>query len=284
MSIQTIGVIGCGLMGSGIVEVAARTGFDVIVSEANNDFLQAGLARIDKSLGRAVKKGKLSEDEMAAIKARITGVVGLDAFADVDMAIEAVSENTDLKRGIFKKLNEVTRPDVILASNTSSISIAALAAVTDRPDKVVGMHFFNPVPVMALLELVRGILTSDETLTTAREIGERMGKTPVVAKDSPGFIVNRLLIPFLLDAVRMYESGLATKEDIDTGVKLGLNHPMGPLTLADFVGLDTTLFVADVLYEEYGDPNFKAPPLLRQMVAAGLTGRKTGRGFYDWRK
>ena len=284
MSIQTIGVIGCGLMGSGIVEVAARTGFDVIVSEANNDFLQAGLARIDKSLGRAVKKGKLSEDEMAAIKARITGVVGLDAFADVDMAIEAVSENTDLKRAIFKKLNEVTRPDVILASNTSSISIAALAAVTDRPDKVVGMHFFNPVPVMALLELVRGILTSDETLATARKIGERMGKTPVVAKDSPGFIVNRLLIPFLLDAVRMYESGLATKEDIDTGVKLGLNHPMGPLTLADFVGLDTTLFVADVLYEEYGDPNFKAPPLLRQMVAAGLTGRKTGRGFYDWRK
>jgi 3-hydroxybutyryl-CoA dehydrogenase len=211
-------------------------------------------------------------------------VVGLDAFKDVDLSIEAVSENIDLKRSIFKKLDEVTRPDVVLASNTSSISIAALAAATQRPDKVVGMHFFNPVPVMALLELVRGILTSDETLTTAREIGERMGKTPVVAKDSPGFIVNRLLIPFLLDAVRMYESGLATKEDIDTGVKLGLNHPMGPLTLADFVGLDTTLFVADVLYEEYGDPNFKAPPLLRQMVAAGLTGRKTGRGFYDWRK
>ncbi len=284
MNIQTIGVIGCGLMGSGIVEVAARTGFNVIVSEANDDFLQAGLARIDKSLGRAVKKGKLDDDEMAAIKARITGVVGLDAFADVDMSIEAVSENIDLKRSIFKKLDEVTRPDVILASNTSSISIAALAAVTNRPDKVVGMHFFNPVPVMALLELVRGILTSDETLATAREIGERMGKKPVVAKDSPGFIVNRLLIPFLLDAVRMYESGLATKEDIDAGVKLGLNHPMGPLTLTDFVGLDTTLFVADVLYEEYGDPNFKAPPLLRQMVAAGLLGRKSGRGFYDWRK
>jgi len=284
MDIQTIGVIGCGLMGSGIVEVAARSGFDVIVSEANDDFLQAGLARIDKSLGRAVKKGKLSEDEMSAIKARITGVVGLDAFSGVDLAIEAVSENMELKRGIFQKLNEVTRPEVVLASNTSSISIAALAAATSRPDKVVGMHFFNPVPVMSLLELVRGILTSDETLATAREIGERMGKTPVVAKDSPGFIVNRLLIPFLLDAIRMYESGLATKEDIDTGVKLGLNHPMGPLTLADFVGLDTTLFVADVLYEEYGDPNFKAPPLLRQMVAAGLLGRKSGRGFYDWRK
>jgi 3-hydroxybutyryl-CoA dehydrogenase len=284
MDIQTIGVIGCGLMGSGIVEVAARSGFDVIVSEANDDFLQAGLARIDKSLGRAVKKGKLSEDEMSAIKARITGVVGLDAFSGVDLAIEAVSENMELKRGIFQKLNEVTRPEVVLASNTSSISIAALAAATSRPDKVVGMHFFNPVPVMSRLEWVRGILTSDETLATAREIGERMGKTPVVAKDSPGFIVNRLLIPFLLDAIRMYESGLATKEDIDTGVKLGLNHPMGPLTLADFVGLDTTLCVADVLYEEYGDPNFKAPPLLRQMVAAGLLGRKSGRGFYDWRK
>jgi len=284
MKIQTIGVIGCGLMGSGIVEVAARSGFDVIVSEANDDFLQAGLQRIDKSLGRAVKKGKLQEEEMENIKARIKGVVGLDAFTDVDLSIEAVSENLELKRNIFKKLNEVTRPDVILASNTSSISIAALAAATQRPDKVVGMHFFNPVPVMSLLELVRGILTSDETLQTVREIGERMGKTPVVAKDSPGFIVNRLLIPFLLDAIRMYESGLATKEDIDTGVKLGLNHPMGPLTLADFVGLDTTLFVADVLYEEYGDPNFKAPPLLRQMVAAGLLGRKSGRGFYDWRK
>ena len=284
MTIQTIGVVGCGLMGSGIVEVAARSGFDVIVSEANDDFLQAGLARIDKSLARAVKKGKLSEEDAAAIKARITGVVGLDAFKDVDLVIEAVSENMDLKRDIFRTLDEITRPDVILASNTSSISIAALAAATQRPDKVVGMHFFNPVPVMALLELVRGILTSDETLATARALGERMGKTPVVAKDSPGFIVNRLLIPFLLDAIRMYESGLATKEDIDTGVKLGLNHPMGPLTLADFVGLDTTLFVADVLYEEYGDPNFKAPPLLRQMVAAGLLGRKSGQGFYDWRK
>jgi len=284
MDIQTIGVVGCGLMGSGIVEVAARAGFNVIVSEANDDFLQAGLARIDKSLARAVKKGKLSEEEAQGIKARITGVVGLDAFKDVDLVIEAVSENIDLKRDIFGKLDEVTRPDVILASNTSSISIAALAAATRRPDKVVGMHFFNPVPVMALLELVKGILTSDETLATARAVGERMGKTPVVAKDSPGFIVNRLLIPFLLDAIRMYESGLATKEDIDTGVKLGLNHPMGPLTLADFVGLDTTLFVADVLYDEYGDPNFKAPPLLRQMVAAGLLGRKSGQGFYDWRK
>ena len=284
MTIQTIGVVGCGLMGSGIAEVAARAGFNVLVSEPAEAFLEAGLARIDKSLARAVKKGKLSEEDAAAVKARITGVVGLDAFKDADLVIEAAPENMDLKRDIFRSLDAITRPDVILASNTSSISIAALAAATNRPDKVLGMHFFNPVPVMALLELVKGILTSDETLATARAVGERMGKTPVVAKDSPGFIVNRLLIPFLLDAIRMYESGLATKEDIDTGVKLGLNHPMGPLTLADFVGLDTTLFVADVLYEEYGDPNFKAPPLLRQMVAAGLLGRKSGQGFYDWRK
>ncbi len=283
-NIQTIGVVGCGLMGSGIVEVAARAGFQVIVSEANQDFLQAGLNRIEKSLARAVKKGKLEEKESEAIRGRIQGVVGLDSFTDVDLVIEAVSENLALKQDIFSKLDDITRPDVILASNTSSISIAALAAATKRPDKVVGMHFFNPVPVMSLLELVKGILTSDETLATARAVGERMGKTPVVAKDSPGFIVNRLLIPFLLDAIRMYESGLASKEDIDTGVKLGLNHPMGPLTLADFVGLDTTLFVADVLYEEYGDPTFKAPPLLRQMVAAGLLGRKSGQGFYDWRK
>jgi len=284
MDIQTIGVVGCGLMGSGIVEVAAKSGFEVVVSEANEDFLRSGMARIEHSLGRALKKGKLSEEDVDAIMARISGVVGLEAFADVDLAIEAVSENLELKQSIFKKLNEITRPEVILASNTSSISIAALGAVTRRPDKVVGMHFFNPVPVMALLELVKGILTSDETLATAREIGEKLGKTPVAAKDSPGFIVNRLLIPFLLDAVRMYEAGVASKEDIDAGVKMGLNHPMGPLTLADFVGLDTTLFVADVLFEEYGDHVFKAPPLLRQMVAAGLLGRKSGRGFYDWRK
>ena len=284
MDIHTIGVIGCGLMGSGIVEVAAKSGFEVIVSEANEDFLRSGMARIEHSLGRALKKGKLSEDDVDAIMARISGVVGLEAFADVDLAIEAVSENLDLKQSIFKELDEVTRPDVILASNTSSISIAALGAVTQRPDKVVGMHFFNPVPVMALLELVKGILTSEKTLATAREIGEKMGKTPVVAKDSPGFIVNRLLIPFLLDAVRMYEAGVASREDIDAGVKMGLNHPMGPLTLADFVGLDTTLFVADVLFEEYGDHIFKAPPLLRQMVAAGLLGRKSGQGFYNWRK
>ncbi len=284
MTIQTIGVVGCGLMGSGIVEVAAKSGFSVIVAEFNDDYLQAGMARIEKSVGRAVKRGKISAEDGEAIMGRISGTTDLADFAPADLAIEAITENPDLKQSIFSKLDKALRPDVIIASNTSSISIAALAAVTGRADKILGMHFFNPVPVMPLLELVRGILTSDETMAVARDIGKQMGKTVVVAKDSPGFIVNRLLIPYLIDAVRIYEAGLASREDIDTAIKLGLNHPMGPLTLADFVGLDTTLAVADVLYNEYGDPRYKAPPLLRQMVAAGLLGRKSGRGFYDYGK
>ena len=284
MNIQTIGVVGCGLMGSGIVEVAAKSGFNVIVAEFNDDFLQAGMARIEKSVGRAVKRGKISAEDAEVIMGRISGTTELSDFAPADLAIEAITENLDLKQSIFRILDETLRPEVVIASNTSSISIAALAAVTGRADKVLGMHFFNPVPVMPLLELVRGILTSDETMAIARDMGAQMGKTVVVAKDSPGFIVNRLLIPFLIDAVRIYEADLASREDIDTAIKLGLNHPMGPLTLADFVGLDTTLFVADVLYEEFGDPRYKAPPLLRQMVAAGLLGRKSGRGFYDYRK
>ncbi len=284
MTIQTIGVVGCGLMGSGIVEVAAKSGFDVIVGELNADFLNAGMARIEKSIGRAVSKGKMSEEDAAVLLSRIVGTTEPADFAPVDLAIEAITENLEIKQRIFRTLDGVLRPEAIIASNTSSISIAVLAAETKRPDKVLGMHFFNPVPVMPLLELVRGILTSDETMTVAQDIGAKLGKTVVVAKDSPGFIVNRLLIPFLIDAIRVYEAGLASKQDIDAGVKLGLNHPMGPLTLADFVGLDTSLAVADVLYEEYGEPRFKAPPLLRQMVAAGLLGRKSGRGFYDYGK
>jgi len=284
MTIQTIGVVGCGLMGSGIAEIAAKSGFNVIVGELNEEFLNAGMARIEKSVGRAVKRGKMSEEDAAVVQSRIVGTTEPADFAPVDLTIEAITENIEIKQRIFRKLDNVLRPDVIIASNTSSISIALLAAETGRPDKVLGMHFFNPVPVMPLLELVRGILTSDETMTIAQNIGVRLGKTVVVAKDSPGFIVNRLLIPFLIDTIRVYEAGLATREDIDTGIKLGLNHPMGPLTLTDFVGLDTTLAVADVLYEEYGEARFKAPPLLRQMVAAGLLGRKSGRGFYDYRK
>lgn len=282
MSIQTIGVVGCGLMGSGIVEVCARSGFDVIVGEMNDDLLRAGLARVNKSIERGVSRGKIDADEARAILAHIRGAAEPEDFVPVDLVIEAVTEDIELKQRIFRRLDAIVGPEVILASNTSSISIAALAAVTKRPDRVLGMHFFNPVPVMALLELVRGILTSDETLAAAQDIGARLGKTTVVAKDSPGFIVNRLLIPYIIDAIKLYEAGLATKEDIDAGVKLGLAHPMGPLTLTDLVGLDTTLAVADVLYAEYGEPRFKAPPLLRQMVTAGLLGRKSGRGFYTY--
>lgn len=282
MSIQTIGVVGCGLMGSGIVEVCARSGFDVLVGEMNDNLLSAGIARVNKSIERGVSRGKISAEEAQAMLGRIRGTAEPEDFGPVDLVIEAVTEDIELKQRIFRRLDAIVRPDVIIASNTSSISIAAIAAVTRRPDKVLGMHFFNPVPVMALLELVRGILTSDETLATAREVGARMGKTTVVAKDSPGFIVNRLLIPYIIDAIKLFEAGLATKEDIDAGVKLGLAHPMGPLTLADLVGLDTTLAVAEVLYQEYGEPRFKAPPLLRQMVTAGLLGRKSGRGFYDY--
>lgn len=282
MTVKTIGVIGCGLMGAGIAESCARSGFNVTVGELNETFLASGMNRLQKSLNRAVQRHKLEADAAAAAWARISGTVDLQEFADADLVIEAVSENLELKQAIFKTLDAVLRPDVIIASNTSSISIAALAAITQRPHKVLGMHFFNPVPVMQLLELVRGILTSDETMAFAAAIGARLGKTTVVAKDSPGFIVNRLLIPFLIDAIRVYEAGLASKEDIDNGIKLGLAHPMGPLTLCDLVGLDTTLAVADVLYEEYGEPRFKAPPLLRQMVAAALLGRKSGQGFYDY--
>ena len=283
MSIQTIGIIGCGLMGSGIVEVCARSGFNVLVGEMDPDLLNAGLARVRKSIGRGASRGKISPEEAEAALSRIQGVNSLQEFAAADLVIEAITEHLEPKHDVFRELDAILRPDVIIATNTSSISIAAIAAVTRRPDKVLGMHFFNPVPVMQLLELVRSILTSDETLATAQEIGARLGKTTVVAKDSPGFIVNRLLIPYIIDAIKLYEAGLATKEDIDAGVKLGLAHPMGPLTLADLVGLDTTLAVADVLYEEYGEPRFKAPPLLRQMVTAGLLGRKSGRGFYDYR-
>lgn len=283
MDIQTIGVVGCGLMGSGIVEVCARGGFDVIVVEADEERLAAGLARVRQSVERGVSRGKIPAAEAEAALNRIRGTTHLEDLRPVDLVIEAVTEDMAIKQQVFRQVDGLVRPEVIIASNTSSLSIAALAAVTKRPDKVLGMHFFNPVPVMALLELVRSILTSEETLATAQAIGARLGKTTVVAPDRPGFIVNRLLIPYIIDAIKLYEAGLASKEDIDTAVKLGLAHPMGPLTLADLVGLDTTLAVADVLYEEYGEARFKAPPLLRRMVAAGLLGRKSGRGFYDYR-
>jgi len=283
MDVRTIGVVGCGLMGSGIAEVAAKSGFQVLVREQNESFLKKGLGRIEQSLARAVSKGKLSAEDKTTVQAKITGGIGLDeALATCDLVIEAITEDIDLKREIFRALDTICPASTILASNTSSISVIELAAVTRRPTQVLGMHFFNPVPVMPLLELVRTVQTDDATLDIGRAVGERMGKKMIVAKDAPGFVVNRLLIPYMLDGIRVYEQGLASREDIDNGMVMGANHPMGPLTLADFVGLDTTLFVADVLFEELGETRFKAPTLLRRLVSAGHTGRKSGRGIYTY--
>ena len=284
MNIKTVGVVGCGLMGSGIAEVLAKNGYNVIVREVNDDFLQKGLARIQASTQKAVDRNKLTGDARDQALARITGTTKLEEFAQCDYVVEAAIENLALKKDIFERLDAITRPDVILASNTSSLSIAEMAAKTTKPDKVLGMHFFNPVPVMPLLEMVRSFMTSDETYETSRALGESLGKQIIVAKDHPGFIVNALLVPFQLDAIRFYENGMATKEDIDKGVRLGLNHPMGPLELCDFVGIDTVLFIADEVYNETKDPRYAAPPLLRRMVAAGYHGRKTGKGFYEYSK
>ena len=282
MQIKKVGVVGCGLMGSGITEVCARSGYEVVVREVNDELLQRGLGRIQKSLGKGVSRGKLSQEEADQALARIQGTLDLGDFADCDLVVEAAVENMALKKEIFAKLDGILPPHAVLASNTSSLCITEMASVTGRGDKVLGIHFFNPVPVMPLIEFVRTILTSDQTMQIAHEFGASLGKTMVTAKDTPGFIVNRLLIPYILDAVRVYEDGLASKEDIDTAIRLGLNHPMGPLTLLDFVGLDTCLFIADAMYEEYKDPRYAAPPLLRRMVLAGHLGRKSGKGFYDY--
>lgn len=284
MAIERVGVVGCGLMGSGIVEVVAKCGYTVIVREQTPELLNAGMKRLNDSLERAVSKGKLAAADRDAAQARIIGTTDMGAFSECDLVIEAVVENLDLKRKIFAELDSVAPPHAILASNTSSLAVTDMAAATKRPEKVLGLHFMQPVPVMPLLEMVRTFLTSEETFQAAKAFGEGLGKTIVVSKDNPGFIVNLLLIPYLLQAIAELEKGVATKEDFDTAIRLGLNHPMGPFTLLDFVGLDTTLFVADSVFEETKDPRFAAPPLLRRMVSAGWLGRKTGRGFYDYSK
>lgn len=282
MDINNVGVVGCGLMGAGIVETCARAGYKVTVREINDEILEQGLARVKKSISKGVSRGKLTQEEMDAALARIKGTTDMADLAASDLTIEAAVENMALKKAIFADLDQLCAAEAILASNTSSLSITEMASVTRRPDRVLGMHFFNPVPVMPLLEIVRTFQTGDETLSVAKAFGESLGKRMVVAKDMPGFIVNRLFIPYALDVVTMLQNGLATREDIDAAITLGLNHPMGPLTLLDFVGLDTTLFIADAMYEEFKDPRFAAPPLLRQMVLAGHLGRKSGKGFYDY--
>jgi len=270
-------------MGSGIAEVCARAGSDVIVHEIDATAAEAVLGRIQKSTARALERGKLEGTERDQILSRIAISTDIAEQSDRQLVIEAATENEDLKKDIFSQLDRIVGDEAILASNTSSIPITRLAAATERPGKVVGLHFFNPVPVMALVELVTTVLTDDAASDAVASYAESLGKTVIRAKDRAGFIVNMLLIPYMIGAVRMYEAGFASAEDIDAGMKLGANHPMGPLELADFVGLDTTKYVADVLFEEFKDPAYASPPLLTRMVEAGLHGRKTGRGFYDYR-
>lgn len=282
MGIDRMAVIGAGQMGAGIAQVAAQAGVEVVVADATPDLARRGVERLGKALAKLVEKGKLAAAERDAVLGRIRAVASLDECGGADLAIEAVVENEGAKKEIFRKLDALLRPEAILASNTSSISITALAAATRRPDRFVGMHFMNPPPVMQLIEIIRGLQTSDATYQATVALAKRFGKTTVTSKDSPGFIVNRILIPLLNEACFALQEGLASPEDIDTAVKLGLNHPMGPLTLADFVGLDTCLYIAEVLHRELGDDKYRPAPLLRTYVAAGWHGRKAGRGFYRY--
>lgn len=280
--VRTVGIVGCGLMGSGIAEVVARSGAEVMFVEASEELVTRGQERIEASLRRAEDRGKITPQERADALARIRGVLDLEALGDVDLVIEATTEDVQAKFDVFRRLSEHTRPEIVLASNTSSIPIVDLAAASGRPDRVVGMHFFNPPPVMRLLEIIPAITTSDETLELARGFGERLGKTSVRSADRAGFIVNRLLIPYLNSAARLLDEGIASREDIDAAITLGLGHPMGPLTLMDLIGIDTTVFIAEVLHREFAEPQYAPAPLLRRMLAAGRLGRKAGRGFYDY--
>jgi 3-hydroxybutyryl-CoA dehydrogenase len=269
-------------MGSGIAEVVAGVGLDAVYLEPTDRLVAAGRERIEASTAKALDRGKLTAEDRDAILGRIGGSTEIGAFADVDLVVEAATEDPEIKLETFRRLDEITKPDVVLASNTSSIPIATLGAATERPDKVIGMHFFNPPPVMGLVELTPSLSTSEETVAFARAFGERLGKTVVVASDQAGFIVNRLVIPYLCAAIRLYDEGFASREDIDAAMTLGMNHPMGPLRLADFIGLDTVLAIAEVLHAEFPDPMYAPPPRLQRMVAAGHMGKKSGKGFYDY--
>jgi 3-hydroxybutyryl-CoA dehydrogenase len=281
MKIRKVGVLGCGLMGAGIAEVAARAGFETVVREVSEEVVEKGLARLRASLDKAVDKGKLEAAERDKTMGRLAGVVDLAALADCDVIVEAIVENLDEKRKTLAALDAVVKEGALFASNTSSLTITQIAMSTRRPDRFVGLHFFNPVPVMKLVEVVRTLLTSQEAFDAAIDLVRAFGKEPVAARDNSGFIVNRLLVPYLLDAIRAHEEGVGTVEDIDKAMQLGCGYPMGPFTLLDFVGLDTTYYIADIMFEEYREKRFAPPPLLKQMVLAGRLGRKSGRGFYD---
>jgi 3-hydroxybutyryl-CoA dehydrogenase len=279
---EIFGVVGSGTMGSGIAQVAARAGFEVVIRDVAQDFLARGMTAIDKSLQRDVDKERLNADEKDAMIARIKTTTDMSALSEAFIVVEAVTEDLAVKSEVFKALDALTKPDAILASNTSSISITRLGAVTERPDKIIGMHFMNPVPVMKLVEIIRGAATSDETYERTRALTEKLGKTPLQCQDSPGFISNRVLMPMINEAIFALYEGVATRESIDGIMKLGMNHPMGPLALADFIGLDVCLAIMNVLHDGFGDSKYRACPLLMRYVDAGWLGKKTGRGFYQY--
>jgi 3-hydroxybutyryl-CoA dehydrogenase len=282
MEIRTVGVLGCGLMGSGIAQVSAAAGYKTIVREVNDQFLEKGLGRIRKFLDDGVAKGKATPESRDKTVGNLSGATSFDALKDCDLIVEAIVESRDDKKQTYASLEGIVSDRTILVSNTSSLCITELAAATKRPDRFAGLHFFNPVPIMKLVEVIRGLTTSDETYQKVFGFARSLGKEPITAPDRPGFIVNRLLVPYLLDAIRAYENGLGTLEDIDNGMKLGCGYPMGPFALLDFVGLDTTYYIANIMYEEFREAAYAPPPLLKRMVLAGRLGRKSGQGFYEY--
>ncbi len=282
MTIERVGVVGCGLMGSGIAQVSAMAGFPTVVREVSQDLLDRGMASIEKSLGKFVEKGQLPAGDKTQTLARLKPTLRLNDFADCDLVIEAVIENLEKKRILFSELDKIVKPEAVFASNTSSLSITELMTATRRAPRFLGLHFFNPVPLMKLVEVVKTVATDPGAVEEGLAFGKRLGKSPILTSDRAGFIVNRLLVPYLLDAVRALEEGFGSIEDIDAGMKLGCNHPMGPFTLLDFVGIDTTYYIAEILFTEYREKRFAPPPLMKRMVMAGLYGRKTGKGFYDY--
>jgi 3-hydroxybutyryl-CoA dehydrogenase len=282
MEIDKVGVLGAGLMGHGIAQVSAQAGYDVVVREIDQERLDKGLGKIEKQLGRSVEKGKLEHADAEAVRGRIQGTLDYGDFADCDLVVEAITEDLGMKRDMWRELDGIVKDGAVLATNTSSLSVIDQAASTGRPERFIGLHFFNPAQVMPLLEVVQTVTTDEDALATGFAFGDKLGKTTVHAKDKTGFIVNRLLVPYMLDAIRAYEEGVGSIDQIDAAMKAGANHPMGPLTLSDFVGLDTLKSIADIMFDEYRERRFAAPPTLRKMVAAGWYGRKSGRGFYDY--
>ena len=281
-ALKRVGVVGCGLMGAGIAQVSAQSGIETWVREVDQALLDKGLGRIRKFLEDGIAKGKVTAEERDRVLGNLKGTTKLEDLSKCELVVEAVVENIAAKREVFSTLDKVVAADAVLASNTSSLSITEIAACASRPERVLGLHFFNPVPLMKLVEIIRALPTGEAAYERARGFVEQLGKTAVAAKDTPGFVVNRLLVPYLLDAVRLLESGIASREDIDNGMKLGCGYPMGPLTLLDFVGLDTTYYIANIMFEEFRQPSFAPPPLLKRMVLAGYLGRKSGRGFYEY--